>query len=113
MEFLVEYSITKIFDSYSPRIFRSGDICLFVNLATVLNKNLGLFWLLSMSLRISSVLAAFKACLYLDILFFHAILKTSKFFSFSPFALKIMSFFLERMIITVVPWRSTFFSNLF
>ncbi len=27
-------------------IFRSGDICLFVNLATVLNKNLGLFWLL-------------------------------------------------------------------
>ncbi len=31
--------------------------------------------------------------------------------SFSPFALK--SFFLERMGITVVPWRSTFFSNLF
>ncbi len=27
-------------------IFRLGDICLFVNLATVLNKNLGLFWLL-------------------------------------------------------------------
>ncbi len=25
-------------------VFRSGDICLFVNLATVLNKNLGLFW---------------------------------------------------------------------
>ncbi len=25
-------------------IFRSGDICLFVNLATVLNNNLGLFW---------------------------------------------------------------------
>ncbi len=25
-------------------IFRSGDSCLFVNLATVLNKNLGLFW---------------------------------------------------------------------
>ncbi len=25
-------------------IFRSGDICLFVNLVTVLNKNLGLFW---------------------------------------------------------------------
>ncbi len=44
-------------------IFRSGDICLFVNLATVLNKNLGLFWLLSMSLQICSVLAAFKACL--------------------------------------------------
>ncbi len=34
-------------------IFRSGDICLFVNLATVLIKNLGLFWLLSMSLRMS------------------------------------------------------------
>ncbi len=33
-------------------IFRLGDICLFVNLTTVLNKNLGLFWLLSMSLRI-------------------------------------------------------------
>ncbi len=44
-------------------IFRSGDICLFVNLAIVLNKNLGLFWLLSMSLRICSVLAAFRACL--------------------------------------------------
>ncbi len=44
-------------------IFRSGDICLFVNLATVLNKNLGLFWLLSMSLRICSVLAVFRACL--------------------------------------------------
>ncbi len=25
-------------------IFRSGDICLLVYLATVLNKNLGLFW---------------------------------------------------------------------
>ncbi len=25
-------------------IIRSGDICLFVNLATVLKKNLGLFW---------------------------------------------------------------------
>ncbi len=37
-------------------IFRSGDICLFVNLATV-------FWLLSMSLRICSILAAFRACL--------------------------------------------------
>ncbi len=33
--------------------------------------------------------------------------------SFSSFALKITSFFLERMGITVVPWRSTFFSNLF
>ncbi len=44
-------------------IFRSGDICLFVNLATVLNKNLGLFWLLSMSLRICSVLADFRAYL--------------------------------------------------
>ncbi len=30
-------------------IFRSGDVWLFVSLATVLNKNLGLFWLLSMS----------------------------------------------------------------
>ncbi len=44
-------------------IFRSGDICLFVNLATVLNKILGLLWLLSISLRICSVLAAFRACL--------------------------------------------------
>ncbi len=44
-------------------IFRSGDICLFINLATVLYKNLELFWLLSMSLRIYSVLAAFRACL--------------------------------------------------
>ncbi len=35
----------------------------FVNLATVLNKNLGLFWLLSTSLRICSVLATFRACL--------------------------------------------------
>ncbi len=59
-------------------IFRSGDICLFVNLATVLNKNLGLFWSISMSLRICSFLASFRACLKLDILFFHAILKTSK-----------------------------------
>ncbi len=30
-------------------IFRSGDVWLFVNLATVLNKNLGLFWLLSVT----------------------------------------------------------------
>ncbi len=44
-------------------IFRSGDIYLFVNLATVQNKNLGLFWLLSISLRIYSVLAVFRACL--------------------------------------------------
>ncbi len=44
-------------------IFRSGDICLFVNQATVLNKNIGMFWLLSISLRICSVLAAFRACL--------------------------------------------------
>ncbi len=29
--------------------------------------------------------------------------------SFSLFVLKITSFFLERMSITVVPWRSTFF----
>ncbi len=32
---------------------------------------------------------------------------------FSPVALTIMSFFLERMGITVVPWHSKFFSNLF
>ncbi len=44
-------------------IFRLGDICLIVNLATVLNKNLGLFLLLFMSSRICSVLAAFRACL--------------------------------------------------
>ncbi len=44
-------------------IFRLGDICLYVNLTTVLNKNLGLFWLLSMSLLMCSVLAAFRACL--------------------------------------------------
>ncbi len=44
-------------------IFISGDICLVVNLATVLNKNLWLFWWLSMSLRIYSVLAVFRACL--------------------------------------------------
>ncbi len=44
-------------------IFRSGDVWLFVNLDTVLNKILGLFWLLSMCLRICSVLAAFRACL--------------------------------------------------
>ncbi len=93
-------------------IFRSGDVWLFVNLATVLNKNLGLFWLLSMGLRICSVLAAFRACLFLDILFFHAISKNFQVI-FSPFALKITNFFLERMGITVVPWRSTFFSNLF
>ncbi len=42
-------------------IFRSGYICVFVNLPTVLNKNLGLFWLLSISLWICSVLAAFRA----------------------------------------------------
>ncbi len=34
-----------------------------LNLATVLNKNLGLFWLLSRSLRICSVLADLRACL--------------------------------------------------
>ncbi len=44
-------------------IFRLGDICLLANLATLLNKNLGLFWLLSMSLWICLVLAAFRACL--------------------------------------------------
>ncbi len=59
-------------------IFRSGDICLFVNPDTVLNNNLGLFWILSMSLQMCSVLAAFRACLYLDILFLHGIRKTSK-----------------------------------
>ncbi len=59
-------------------IFRSGDICLIVNLATVLNKNLGLFLLLFMSSRIYLILAVFRACLQLDILFFHAILNTSK-----------------------------------
>ncbi len=48
---------------HCEEIFRLGEICLFVNLVTVLNKNLGLFWLLSMSLRICSVLAAFRACL--------------------------------------------------
>ncbi len=32
---------------------------------------------------------------------------------FSPVALTIMSFFLERMGVTVVPWHSKFFSNLF
>ncbi len=47
----------------SEGIFRSGEISLFVHLATVLNKNLGLFWLISMSLRICSFLAAFGACL--------------------------------------------------
>ncbi len=73
----------------------------------MLNKNLGLFWLLSMILRICSVLAAFRALRVFS--------GNSKDFkvSYSPFALKIMSFFLERMGITVVPWRSTFFSNLF
>ncbi len=41
-------------------IFRLGDICLYVNISILLNKNLRLFWLLSMSLRICSILAAFK-----------------------------------------------------
>ncbi len=45
-------------------IFRSGDICLFVNLATVINKNLGLFWFLSMSLRICLVLATLEDFYY-------------------------------------------------
>ncbi len=84
-------------------IFRLGGVWLFVNLATVLNKNLGLFWLLSMSLRICSVLAAFRACLL-----YYAILKTSKLVF-----LHLSSRFLERMGITVVPWCNTFFSNLF
>ncbi len=63
---LSNFSVMKFITSLllnCKGIFRSGDICLFVNLATVLNKNLGLFWLLSMSLRICSVLAAFRACL--------------------------------------------------
>ncbi len=47
----------------SEGIFRSGGVWLFVNLATVLNKNLGLFWLFSMSLWICSALATFKSCL--------------------------------------------------
>ncbi len=41
--------ITKSLLLNCEGIFRSGDICLFVNLATVLYKNLELFWLLSMS----------------------------------------------------------------
>ncbi len=55
------FSVKKFINSLllnGEGIFRSGDICLFVNIATVLNKNLGLFWLLSISLRICSVLAA-------------------------------------------------------
>ncbi len=92
-----------------------GGVWLFVNLATVLNKNLGLFWLLSMSLRICSVLAAFRACHTGHIAGHTVFPGNSKDFqvSFSPFALKITRFFLERMGINVVPWRSTFFSNLF
>ncbi len=68
-----------------------------------------------MSLRIYSVLAVFRACLYLDIDIDMVFPRDSKDFqvSFSPCALKITSFFLERMGITVVPWRSMFFSNLF
>ncbi len=57
-------------------IFRSGDIGLFVNLATMLHKNLGLFWLLFMSLWICWVLAAFRACLCPAHTVFHVILKT-------------------------------------
>ncbi len=44
-------------------IFRLCGVWFFVILAIVLNTNLGLFWLLSMSLWICLVLAAFKACL--------------------------------------------------
>ncbi len=57
-------SVNKFIKSFllnCEGIYRSGDICLFVNLATVLNKNLGLFWLLSIRLRICSVLADFRA----------------------------------------------------
>ncbi len=42
------FSVKKFINSLllnSEGIFRSGDVWLFVNLATVLNKNLGLFWL--------------------------------------------------------------------
>ncbi len=57
-------SVNKFIKSLNCEgIFRSGDICLFVNLATVLNKNLGLFCLLPISLRICLVLAAFRAYL--------------------------------------------------
>ncbi len=57
-------SLSPAADFAEPRPPRhTGEICLFVNLATVLNKNLGLFCLLSIRLRICSVLAAFRACL--------------------------------------------------
>ncbi len=85
-------------------IFRSGDICLFVNLATVLNNNLGLFWILSMSLQMCSVLAAFRGLFIAG----HTVFtRYSKDFQvgFSPFALKITSFFLERMGITATIMR--------
>ncbi len=64
--FLMLYilSVKKFIKSLNCEgIFRLGDVWLFVNLATVLNKNLGLFIIYCMSLRICSVLAAFKACL--------------------------------------------------
>ncbi len=47
--FLSIFSVKKFIKSLllnCEGIFRYGDICLFVNLATVINKNLGLFWLL-------------------------------------------------------------------
>ncbi len=55
-----------------------------------------------MSLQICSVLVAFRPCLYQDILFLHAILKTSKFVFLH------LRFFLERMGITVVPTTARF-----
>ncbi len=60
------FSVKKLIKSLllnCEEIFRSGDICLFVNLATVLNKNLGLFWFSSINLQICLVLATFRACL--------------------------------------------------
>ncbi len=62
---------------------------------------------LSMRLRICSVLAVIAG---------HTVFpRNSKNVqvSFSPFVFKITNLFLEKMGITVVPRRSTFFSNLF
>ncbi len=81
-----------------------GEICLFVNLATVLNKKT---WIVLVIIyEFADMLG-----LYLDILFFHAILKTSKLvFLHLRSRFRVSFFFFERMGITVVPWRSTFFS---
>ncbi len=51
--------------------------------------------------------------LYLDILFFQAILKTSKLVFLHLRSRFRVFFFFERIGITVVPWRSTFFSKRF